>query len=222
MSDAMNAEDTDPSTIAVIDYGMGNLRSVTNALAFVGAKFRIVTAPEQVEGADGLLLPGVGALRDCVKALRDTGLDATIESWIAADRPFLGVCLGLQALFEYSEEADIQGLGIFPGKVVRFRLDPSLKVPHMGWNQATFQREDAIMNASIRSGVDQFYFVHSYHVDTPDASLVWATTDYGYPFVSAIARGNVFATQFHPEKSQSKGLQLYRNFAELTRQQAHV
>lgn len=201
--------------IAVIDYGMGNIRSVTNALTFVGANFRVISSPDQIGEADGLLLPGVGALRDCIKALRDTGLDNLVSSWIAADKPFLGVCLGMQALFEYSEEAGIEGLGIFPGNVVKFRVPKDLKVPHMGWNTVEFIKEDAIMNEGLVSGSDQFYFVHSYHIDTPDESIIWARAHYGYPFTSAISRGRVFATQFHPEKSQSKGLQLYRNFVKL-------
>ena len=211
----MESATAEKSVIAVIDYGMGNIRSVTNSLSFVGADFRILTKPEEIAGANGLLLPGVGALRDCIKALQDSGLDKAIAEWIAADRPFLGVCLGLQALFEHSEEAGIPGLGIFPGSVVRFKVPKGLKVPHMGWNSAEFTREDSIMNAGIENGRDQFYFVHSYHVDTPDEDLIWAHTDYGYPFVSAISRGRVFATQFHPEKSQSKGLQVYRNFVRL-------
>ena len=204
------------SVIAVIDYGMGNIRSVTNALSYVGANYRVVRTAEEVGVADGLLLPGVGALRDCVKALRSSGLDTAIADWIAEDKPFLGVCLGLQALFEYSEESDEEGLGIFPGKVVRFRVPAEFKVPHMGWNHVHFEREHPIMNRNIASGSDQFYFVHSYHVDTPDESLVWSRTEYKYAFVSAVSRGRVFATQFHPEKSQSKGLQLYRNFVDLS------
>lgn len=211
----MNSEDSKTADIAVIDYGMGNIRSVTNALTFVGADFRVIATPEEIGEADGLLLPGVGALRDCIKALRDSGLDTLVESWIAADKPFLGVCLGMQALFEYSEEAGIEGLGVFPGSVVKFRVPEGLKVPHMGWNTVNFLKEDSIMNQGIDSGRDQFYFVHSYHVETPDKEIIWAEADYGNPFTSAIARGQVFATQFHPEKSQSKGLQLYRNFVRL-------
>ena len=202
-------------TIAVIDYGMGNLRSVHNALRYVGAQIRIIDQPDQLGDAAGLILPGVGALRDCVSYLVKSGLGDTVRDWIADNRPFLGVCLGLQALFESSEEGDIQGLGIFAGKVVRFDVSTDLKVPHMGWNQASFTRQHAIMNAELSQGEDQFYFVHSYHVDTPDKDLVWATTDYGYAFTSAISRGNAFATQFHPERSQATGLQIYRNFTRL-------
>ena len=214
----MSKEDSSSSNIAVIDYGMGNIRSVINSLSFVGANYRVVSRPAEIEDADGLLLPGVGALRDCVKALKDSGLADSISDWISADRPFLGVCLGLQALFEYSEEADTEGLGVFPGKVVRFRIPKTFKVPHMGWNAVDFRFEDPVMNQGIQSGKDQFYFVHSYHVDTPDEDLVWARADYGYSFVSAISRGKVFATQFHPEKSQGKGLQIYKNFAQLSAQ----
>ncbi|MGB0370969.1 MAG: imidazole glycerol phosphate synthase subunit HisH [Opitutales bacterium] len=212
----MSAQNTEAADIAVIDYGMGNIRSVTNALTFVGANFRVISGPDQIGVADGLLLPGVGALRDCIKALRESGLDAAVADWIAADKPFLGVCLGMQALFEYSEEAGIEGLGIFPGNVVKFKVPEGLKVPHMGWNAVDFQKDDPVMNRGIESGKDQFYFVHSYHVETPREDIVWARADYGYSFVSAISTGRVFATQFHPEKSQSKGLQLYRNFVELS------
>lgn len=213
--------ETEP-TIAVIDYGMGNLRSVHNALRFVGANIRIIDSPDKLGGAAGLILPGVGALRDCVAALVESGLDDTVRSWIAEDRPFLGVCLGMQALFETSEEGDIRGLGIFPGKVIRFRVPVGLKVPHMGWNQAIFQDIHPIMNAGLSAADDQFYFVHSYHVATPDSDLVWAETDYGTRFPSAIRRGQAFATQFHPERSQAKGLQIYRNFTQLVAQQAPV
>lgn len=209
-----------PETIAVIDYGMGNLRSVANALKHVGARVRVVTRPDEVAGAAGLILPGVGALEDCISALNQSGLADTVRAWIAADQPFLGVCLGLQALFEHSEEANVRGLGIFAGQVVRFKLKAPFKIPHMGWNAATFSHEDPVMNTNIRSGIDQFYFVHSYHVQTGDADLVWATTDYGSPFVSAIHRGNTFATQFHPERSQTVGLQIYRNFNTLVQKHA--
>lgn len=201
-------------TIAVIDYGMGNLRSVGKALEHVGAEVRLVHAPDDVGEADALVLPGVGALRDCVSALNDTGLAGTVREWIEADRLFLGVCLGLQALFDHSEEADVDGLGIFPGRVVRFRLDPTYKIPHMGWNAVAF-KQDTPLNQGLSRDQDQFYFVHSYHVVPDDPELTWGEAEYGAPFVAGIARGNCFATQFHPEKSQSKGLKIYRNFVEM-------
>ena len=201
--------------IAVIDNGICNLRSVTKALEAVGAEPRVARTPAEVaaSGASGLVLPGVGALRDCVASLRATKLDATVRDWIAADRPFLGVCLGMQALFEHSEEADVTGLGIFPGKVVRFRRPPEFKIPHMGWNTVRFIQSNSPLAAGLAPDGEAFYFVHSYYCMPADPALVLAECDYGGPFCAAIARGRCFATQFHPEKSQAKGLQVYRNFA---------
>jgi glutamine amidotransferase len=201
--------------IAVIDNGICNLRSVTKALEAVGAAPRVVRTPAEVaaSGASGLVLPGVGALRDCVASLRATGLDATVRDWIAADRPFLGVCLGMQALFEHSEEADITGLGIFRGRVVRFRRPPEFKIPHMGWNTIRFTQTPSPLAHGLAPAGEAFYFVHSYHCVPADPALVLAECDYGGPFCAAMARGRCFATQFHPEKSQAKGLQIYRNFA---------
>jgi glutamine amidotransferase len=201
--------------IAVIDYGMGNLRSVAKAVAAAGGDVRVVTRPDELEGAAGLVLPGVGALADCISALQSSGLGGEVRQWIAADRPFLGVCLGLQALFEFSEEADTAGLGIFPGRVKRFRLPPSHKVPHMGWNTIRFVQPDSPLAAGLAAEGEAFYFVHSYHCVPTDPALVLAECAYGGTFTAAIARGRCFATQFHPEKSQAKGLQLYRNFVTL-------
>jgi imidazole glycerol-phosphate synthase subunit HisH len=203
------------STIAVIDTGICNLRSVTKALEAVGASIRVVRTPAEIAAMDaaGLVLPGVGALRDCVAALRDAKLDATVREWIAADRPFLGVCLGMQALFEHSEEANVTGLGIFPGQVVRFRRPPEFKIPHMGWNTVNFTQPGSPLTAELAGAGEAFYFVHSFHCVPRDPALVLAECDYGGPFCAAIGRGRVFATQFHPEKSQAKGLQIYRNFA---------
>ncbi|MEO7414042.1 MAG: imidazole glycerol phosphate synthase subunit HisH [Opitutaceae bacterium] len=204
--------------IAVIDNGICNLRSVTKALEAVGAAPQVVRTPREVRlsQAAGLVLPGVGALRDCVAALRTAGLDDTVREWIAADRPFLGVCLGMQALFEHSEEADVTGLGIFPGKVVRFRRPAEFKIPHMGWNTVRFTQADSPLAAKLLPDGEAFYFVHSFYCVPVDPSLVLAECDYGGGFCAAIGRGRVFATQFHPEKSQAKGLQIYRNFAAVT------
>ncbi|RKX34633.1 MAG: imidazole glycerol phosphate synthase subunit HisH [Verrucomicrobia bacterium] len=200
--------------IAVVNYGMGNLRSVSKALEAVGANVRLVTKPDEVSDSAGLVFPGVGALGDCVDALRSSGLDGTIREWIRDDRPFLGVCLGLQALFERSEEGEARGLGVFEGRVVRFRSD-SLKVPHMGWNSVSFQsRARPLVGPPDLEG-EQFYFVHSYHVVPEDESLIAGETVYGTPFTSMVARGRCFATQFHPEKSQQAGLSLYRGFVTL-------
>jgi glutamine amidotransferase len=201
--------------IAVIDNGICNLRSVTKALEAVGAEPRVVRTPAEVvaSGASGLVLPGVGALRDCVASLRATGLADTVRDWIAADRPFLGVCLGMQALFEHSEESNVTGLGIFPGKVVKFQRPPEFKIPHMGWNTVRFTQPESPLAATLAPDGEAFYFVHSYYCVPADSKLVLAECDYGGPFCAAIARGSCFATQFHPEKSQAKGLQVYRNFA---------
>ncbi|MDR1788971.1 MAG: imidazole glycerol phosphate synthase subunit HisH [Opitutaceae bacterium] len=205
-----------PPVVAVIDNGICNLGSVTNALATIGADVRVTRTPGQVAAADAgaLVLPGVGALADCVAALRASGLDATVRDWIAADRPFLGICLGMQALFEHSEEGDTPGLGVFPGKVIRFQRPPSCKIPHMGWNTVRFLQPDSPLREGIPDNT-YFYFVHSYHCVPEDPALTLAECDYAGPFTAAIARGNCFATQFHPEKSQAAGLRLYRNLTRL-------
>jgi imidazole glycerol-phosphate synthase subunit HisH len=205
---------TEPPVIAVVDTGICNLRSVTKALEAAGAAPRIVHAPGEADGASGLVLPGVGALRDCVASLRSSGMDRAVRSWIESDKPFLGVCLGMQALFERSEEGGVEGLGIFRGDVVRFRLAPGFKVPHIGWNQIRFVQANSPLAAGLADS-EAFYFVHSYHCRPADPALVLAECDYGGTFTAAIAKGRVFATQFHPEKSQAKGLQIYRNFVKL-------
>lgn len=201
------------SFIAVIDSGICNLRSVTKALEAVGAEVRVVTRADEARDAAGVVLPGVGALRDCVAALRRDGLDSMVRDWIAADRPFLGVCLGMQALFEHSEEGDVEGLGAFRGRVIRFRLPSEFKIPHMGWNTVTFAQSGSPLAAGLAREGESFYFVHSFHCVPAERDLVLAECDYGGPFTAAIGRGRVFATQFHPEKSQARGLALYRNFA---------
>lgn len=204
--------------IAVIDNGICNLRSVTKALEAVGAQVQVVRTPAELAAADakGLVLPGVGALRDCVASLRATGLAESVRAWIAADRPFLGVCLGMQALFEHSEEGaagGTEGLGIFPGRVVRFQRPAEFKIPHMGWNTVRFTQPASLLRASLDIDGESFYFVHSFHCVPADPTLILGECDYGGVFTAAIGRGRCFATQFHPEKSQAKGLQIYRNFA---------
>ena len=203
--------------VAVIDNGICNLRSVTKAVETVGAEVCVVQTPADVAAARaaGLILPGVGALRDCVTALRASGLDVTVREWIGANRPFLGVCLGMQALFEHSEEGGVSGLGVFPGRVVRFRRPPEYKIPHMGWNTVRFTQPASPLAQDLATEGESFYFVHSFHCEPADAALTLAECDYGGAFCAAIGRGRVFATQFHPEKSQAKGLQLYRNFVRL-------
>ncbi len=159
------------------------------------------------------MLPGVGALRDCVASLHSSRFDRAARAWIKDDRPFLGVCLGMQALFDSSEEGDIKGLGIFPGKVVRFRRPPKFKIPHMGWNTLRLLQPRSPLSAGLAVEGEAFYFVHSYYCVPADPALVLAECDYGGAFAAAIGRGRVFATQFHPEKSQARGIQIYRNFA---------
>jgi len=200
--------------LAVIDYGMGNLRSVLKAWEHVGAEVELIDCPDQLAGADALIFPGQGAIVDTMRLLKATRFDTTIRDWISADKPFFGICLGLQALFEHSEEGDTTALGVLKGVVRRFQIDPSLKIPHMGWNAVSFDTETTLTDGLI-SGEDQFYFVHSYHIIPEDRELALFTSDYGGEFVSGIRFGNCYATQFHPEKSQAKGLQLYRNFLQL-------
>ncbi|MEI7836995.1 MAG: imidazole glycerol phosphate synthase subunit HisH, partial [Planctomycetota bacterium] len=206
--------------IGVIDYGIGNLRSVQKALQRVGGDAQLVTTPEQIAQADKIVLPGVAAFGDAMEQFRQRGLIEPVRAAIARGTPYLGFCLGLQLLFETSsEDGDHAGLGVLPGKVVRFdaefmaRGQRRLAVPHMGWNQLHIRRACPMLQG-IADG-DHVYFAHSYHVVPADEALVVTTTDYGYDFVSSVARDNVFATQFHPEKSQAVGLRLLENFVRL-------
>ena len=201
--------------VAVIDYGMGNLRSVSRALVAAGADAYLAATPQLAESADAVVFPGQGAMADCMDCIRRNDFETFLNAWIAADRPFLGVCMGLQVLFERSEESDRQGLGIFPGIVKRFPSQPGLRIPHMGWNEAIF-KTGSPLTQGLRTEGEPFYFVHSYRVVETDPAIVWSETDYAGRFVSGVRRGRVFATQVHPEKSQVKGLQLYRNFLTLT------
>ncbi|HEY4232594.1 MAG TPA: imidazole glycerol phosphate synthase subunit HisH [Lacipirellulaceae bacterium] len=200
--------------IAIIDYGMGNLRSVQKAFERAGHSAIITSDAAALADAKKIVLPGVGAFRDAIAALRDRQLVEPIRAAIASGKPFLGICLGLQLLMDRSfEDGEYEGLGIVPGDVVRFDVPPDYKVPHMGWNQLHFRRRPPIF-----AGVDEaahFYFVHSYYVVPSDASIVAVETDYPTPFCSSIWRDNLFATQFHPEKSQAAGLRVLANFAEL-------
>lgn len=198
--------------IAIINYGMGNLRSVENAIKHVGADVKIVESPEEVGEVDGLVLPGVGALKDCIDGLEAANFPDFIKGWVKEDRPLLGVCLGLQAMFDHSEERNVKGLGLFAGEVKRFKSKPGLKIPHMGWNHAKLEQEGSRYWANLSTSEDRFYFVHSYYVVPEDKALTLTTTDYDGNFTSAIARGNTLACQFHPEKSQQKGLLVYANF----------
>lgn len=199
--------------VAIIDYGMGNLRSVLKAWEAAGARCRLVTNCDNVGRPDALVFPGQGAIVDTMILLRESGLDTLICNWIADDRPFFGICLGLQALFEHSEEGDTSCLGILKGRVRRFPFsrESGYKIPHMGWNRVCLA--DCPPNLAGRD--PHFYFVHSYYADPEDERVVWGRTEYGgLDFCSAVSFGNCVATQFHPEKSQRDGLLLYRWFLE--------
>lgn len=194
---------------------MGNLRSVQKALERVGAEAIVTSDPEAIAAAEKVILPGVGAFGDAIAELRARSLIEPIKESIAAGKPFLGICLGLQMLFDIGYEGGEQpGLGVVAGRVERFRADCGLKIPHMGWNQVTFAQSDCPLMKGIPEQA-HFYFVHSYYVVPSDSSVTWLACDYAGEFCAAIRRGNLFATQFHPEKSQRDGLQMLKNFAEL-------
>ena len=199
----------------ILDYGMANLRSVQNAFEHVGHPAQVIRTAYEIGRCDRFVLPGVGAFQDAMAALRTDGLDDAIRAHVDAGKPFLGICLGLQMLFDVSHEGGRwPGLGVLKGECVRFDVDQpttGLKVPHMGWNQLTF-RADSPLTRGLSDGCN-VYFVHGYHVVPEDASVIATTTDYGRPFVSSVWKDNVVATQFHPEKSQTVGLTLLKNFA---------
>ena len=202
--------------IALIDYGSGNLRSVHKALLKVGANVRIVQRPEDLAGARAVVLPGVGAFDDCIHALDRQALLQASRDFIQSGRPFLGICVGYQALFERSEEFNscAAGMSIFQGKVVRFSASNGLKIPQIGWNQLDIVKPECPLFRGIPKG-SYVYFVHSFFPQPTNAAIVATWTTYGDTFASAVWRDNVFATQFHPEKSQKVGLQLLRNFVEI-------
>jgi glutamine amidotransferase len=202
--------------IALLDYGSGNLRSVEKALRKVGADVNVIDRPEGMKHARAAVLPGVGAFDDCITAMQRQELLDAVKHFIASGRPFLGICVGYQALFERSEEFNscAAGLGLFKGSVVRFAEKPGLKIPQIGWNQIEIVPSTCPLFKGLSSG-SYVYFVHSFFPRPEDRSMVAAWTTYGETFASAIWRDNVFATQFHPEKSQKVGLQLLQNFAGL-------
>jgi glutamine amidotransferase len=202
--------------IALIDYDSGNLRSAQKALLKVGAEVRVVRRPEELAEARAVVLPGVGAFDDCVNALQKQELLEASRRFIQSGRPFLGICVGYQALFEKSDEfaSCAAGLGIFRGKVVRFTERPGLKIPQIGWNQIEPVQPDCALFRGIPAG-SYVYFVHSFFPEPADESIVAARTTHGQTFASAVWRENVYATQFHPEKSQAVGLQLLKNFVDL-------
>lgn len=208
--------------IAIVNYGMGNLRSVQKALERVGAAARIVDTPEQIQAAERLILPGVGAFADGMAHLQERGMVEPLKHFAQSGKPMMGICLGMQLLFESSTEdatssdQPVLGLGILPGKVVRFSEDqgrgkPRLKVPHMGWNEIQFAPGTPLFDGLVPGA--HVYFVHGYYCVPSDPCDIAATTDYGHTYCSAVHRGPVWATQFHPEKSQRVGLHILENFA---------
>jgi glutamine amidotransferase len=201
--------------IAIIDYGMGNLRSVQKGFERIGAEATVTRDSDVIAGAAGVVLPGVGAFGACMENLRGYGLVDVVRRVVERGTPFLGICLGMQLLFEESEEfGPVQGLGLLRGRVVRFRErdDPEFRIPHMGWNQIQARQQTPALRG-IADGA-AVYFVHSYYVEPADPTVIATTTDYGGEFVSAVARERLFACQFHPEKSQRIGLSILRNFAD--------
>ncbi|HJV36957.1 imidazole glycerol phosphate synthase subunit HisH [Geomonas sp.] len=205
--------------IAIIDYGMGNLRSVQKGFEKIGCEAVVTTDPKVLLDAERVVLPGVGAFRDCIRNLEEGGFIDPIHKVIKAGKPFLGICLGLQLLFTESEEFGLhKGLDVIPGRVVRFadgmrEAGEELKVPHMGWNQLSVKRQAPIFEGIVDG--TNVYFVHSYYVKPEDEGVVATTTRYGIEFCSSIWRDNIVATQFHPEKSQEKGLAMLKNFASM-------
>ncbi|MDP8266702.1 MAG: imidazole glycerol phosphate synthase subunit HisH [Candidatus Aceula meridiana] len=198
--------------IAIIDYGMGNLRSVQKALERVGASATVTDDPELIKTAEKIVLPGVGAIRPAMEKLQALEMIPVIKKVIGKNKPFLGICLGLQLLFEKSDEGgEVKSLGVLPGVVTRFS---ALKVPHMGWNQLRIENKNCALFSGIQDNVNA-YFCHSYYVAPADNSVVSTTTDYGVSFASSVCKNNVFGVQFHPEKSQEIGLQILKNFVEL-------
>ena len=207
----MSREATSPK-IGLVDYGSGNLRSVQRALEHEGAVVVHVTREAEASGCAALVVPGVGSFGDCARQLRDAGLWDFLKEWLAADRPYLGICLGYQLLFESSEESPgVEGFGALKGRVVHFPREGGLKIPHMGWNQLHLQNPDDRLLRELGDNPD-FYFVHSYYPVPEDPSAVTSTCCYGVEFAASVTRGNLSAVQFHPEKSQALGLAMLRNF----------
>ena len=203
--------------IAVIDYGMGNLRSVEKALESLGADVEVVSDAERLSLSDKIVVPGVGAFKDTIEGMESRGLRRVIGEFIDSGKPYLGICMGYQALFEESQEGGSnEGLGILKGRVKRFQPKGDRKVPHMGWNQLRIagNGKGCPLLKGIADG-SYFYFVHSYYVESEDPGIVACTTDYGIDFASMIWKDNMFAVQFHPEKSQENGLRMLKNFIDL-------
>ena len=199
--------------IAIIDYNMGNIKSVENAFKRIGADVKVTDNPEIIAKAKAVVLPGVGAFRDAIGNLKRLGLYECVMDTIALDKPFLGICIGLQVLFEYSMEGTKSpGLGIFKGSVEK--IPDGVKIPHMGWNKVRILKKESKLFKGVESG-ESFYFVHSYHVVCTNKEIISSTTDYGIDIVSSIEKGNAYALQFHPEKSSTFGLKILKNFLEI-------
>jgi glutamine amidotransferase len=202
--------------IGIVDYGIGNLRSVQKAVQHVGGEAVFVHSPEEIAQADALILPGVGNFGDCVRSLAKSGMWDDVLLWANSEKPFFGICVGYQMLFESSEEAPGEkGLGVFAGQVRKFSENRGLKIPQIGWNTVKVLQPDAPLLTGIANG-DYVYFVHSYYAAPKDSSIIALETTYGDTFTAAVARGNLLATQFHPEKSQRAGLQMLKNFVALS------
>lgn len=196
--------------IAIVDYGMGNLRSVQKAFQFIGADAAVTSDSGTIKNAKAIVLPGVGAFKDAVKNLNEKGLTGRIVDDIREGKPYFGICLGMQILFSESEEGGpVDGLGVLPGNVTK--IAEGVKIPHMGWNTVNIRTENELFD-EVKSDSDRFYFVHSYRAVPDDKEIICTTTDYGDEFVSSISTGNIFACQFHPEKSGSTGLKILSNF----------
>ena len=205
--------------ITIVDYGAGNLQSVEKAFQYIGAPVRLASSGTEIASAEALVLPGVGAFRDAMHSLEAGGMAQPLRDYIASGRPFLGICLGLQLLFEESEEfGHVKGLGAFKGRICRIPAENGLKVPHMGWNSLELKRTDGIFKGLQEN--PYVYFVHSYYLKAEERQLVSAQTEYGVKIDAAIQRGNAFATQFHPEKSGRVGLQMLRKFMAVGKEEA--
>lgn len=203
--------------IAILNYGLGNLGSIANMLKVIGEKSKITSSNDEINAADGLILPGVGAFDAGMQKLNETGLAQVVKDFAATGRPILGICLGMQLLGKKSEEGTQPGLGLIPFECVRFNFasDSELKIPHMGWDIVDFKQHHPLLNNL--QGTQKYYFVHSFHAVCDHAENVLMTCDYGYEFAASVVNGNVIGVQFHPEKSHDFGLALFRNFVDMCR-----
>lgn len=207
--------------IAIIDYGAGNIQSVRKALEHIGCDCRVTNDKEEILAADAAVLPGQGSFGDCMQSMESDGIKDTVKAFIQTGKPFLGICVGLQLLFEGSEESEgTEGLGIFKGTIKRIPDAEGLKIPHMGWNSLSVSESSRLLHGL--GDAPFVYFVHSYYLDAQDKSIVAAQTEYGVTIDAAVEQGNLFATQFHPEKSGKTGLQILRNFAAIAGGDADV